>query len=108
MTLLTEQEAMTQRCIGPEGCGVMVGIGEPRVIEHNDGYPEDPAETYHEKYWEKYERRCIGSACKMAWRWSDEYRSSSGGTGSYDFMQAAGYPEPYEQLGYCGIAGRPE
>lgn len=106
--LLTEQEAMTQRCIGPEGCGVMVGIGEPILVERDDIDHEPFRDDDYVKAWAQHERRCIGSACKMAWRWADEYRSSSGGCGSSDFMQAAGYPGPYEQLGYCGIAGRPE
>jgi hypothetical protein len=121
--LITEQEAMAQRCIGPEGCGVMVGIGEPRVIEHNDSPTENPDETYYEKYWTKHERRCIGSACKMAWRWHDPEFETHETFARFppradEGWQPSGPPDKYNtqffsrptpnRRGYCGLAGRPE
>lgn len=87
--LLTEEEAKRQRCIGPVGCGKETGTGAfmPLVDSH-----------------ESYERRCVASGCKMAWRWADP-----------DFMQyeMPGGDVEAEALGgrrrgYCGIAGKPQ
>ena len=65
---MTEEEAKTQECIGPRNCGRVVRTGSL-----------DP---------DNYPRFCIGSACKMAWRWDDD--------GNWTVRR-----------GYCGLAGKP-
>ena len=45
---MTEDEAKTKRCCGPEGCGDSADSGSP--------------------YYDDIGRCCIGSKC-MAWRW---------------------------------------
>jgi hypothetical protein len=99
--LLTEEEAKTKWCPFARVAGTGVAYAS---TPHAEAWP---VTVNRGGQGERDEVCCIASAC-MAWRWADEYRSSSGGCGSSDFLQAAGYPKPYEQLGYCGIAGRPE
>lgn len=48
---MTEDDAKEQDCIGPESCGRQIG----------------PVPDGHR-------RVCIGSACGMAWRWSERMR----------------------------------
>lgn len=91
--LLTEQEAMTQRCIGPEGCG--------RHASELRGEGEHAEFVY-------LDRRCIGSACKMAWRWTNYWQSADGDVAEVNYLEGARRPEPWHRVGYCGIAGRPE
>jgi hypothetical protein len=71
---MTEAEAKTQDCIGPPNCG--------RQEDHTSSgcLPR---------------RLCIGSACKMAWRWEEETYDEKP-TGRYSRVQ-----------GYCGLAGKP-
>lgn len=56
---MTEEQAKTRRCCGPEGCGA---------------YPPTPPNYINEDgeeiaYIPSNERFCIGSAC-MAWQWT--------------------------------------
>jgi hypothetical protein len=107
MTLLTEQEAMTQRCIGPEGCG----LETPDESDPDYGHCVGPCPT---------KRLCIGSACKMAWRWADGDEQTIEQPPKVDMGPGWANCGPVadgdnlwkragsNRLGYCGIAGRPE
>jgi hypothetical protein len=75
---MTEEEAKTTRCCGPEGCGIK-------------------KEPFNDRY-------CIGSAC-MAWRWDD--RIAVDRHSSWVVRDRYGEPEPAKPTGYCGLAGRP-
>jgi hypothetical protein len=63
---MTEEEAKTQMCIGPENCGSDWGHGQGRF--------------------------CVGSACGMAWRWIDAGMEFSGRYASQE--PPAGMPSP--------------
>lgn len=74
--IVTEAQALTLRCCGPEGCG--------------DG----TRETMNAPYL----RRCIASAC-MAWRWATTY------AGKPDGSFYGGSPRDSVTSGFCGYAG---
>lgn len=76
---MTEEEAKTQPCIGPKNCG--------RVVQTGSLDPDN------------FPRFCVGSACKMAWRWEE----GSFGTPRQKWSGKDMVPAE----GYCGLAGRP-
>lgn len=106
---MTEEEAKTQDCIGPEGCGESVldaKVGQAWSL--TQGRP--------------VRRLCKGAACKMAWRWIDpgyDTEYSTGHTGEQP-PDGEGWALRYwdgrvrwarkrpNVDGYCGLAGRPE
>jgi len=87
---MTEEEARKQLCIGPENCGSTKGML----------------------------RYCVGSACKMAWRWIPAEREQCG-YGDQQRPEGEGwYIVPRGSVsrwvrdvppteGYCGLAGKP-
>lgn len=84
---MTEDEAKTKRCCGPDGCG----FTDPRQADCLNG-----------------ERWCIGSEC-VAWRWTDQQTLAD----AQDWIHA----DPTRLLqdfkprnptkGYCGLAAAP-
>jgi len=75
---MTEDEAKTKRCCGPEGCGF---VGNDK------------------------ERYCIGSQC-MAWRWIKIDRDYKFGPAD-DEGKMKVLSSPITEYGYCGLAGKP-
>lgn len=111
---MTEEEAKTKRCCGPEGCGEYV---RPIAYLSEPGGPvvQLPGQP----------RICIGSAC-MAWRHDtttvnpfDEVRAWQRPAGddwylaqehTMDILPLWRRSKPAEQLmphGYCGLAAQP-
>lgn len=81
---MTEDEATSKRCCGPEGCGT---FGNPKENGTCDRY-------------------CIGSAC-MAWRW---FRSPDDAASETEFQKSCSGPDQdkiVEPDGFCGLAGKP-
>ena len=77
---MTEDQAKTKRCCGPEGCGDYI---------HKD--------TSQERY-------CIGSQC-MAWRSTID---AADATTQKEYVELdLLYPGPETISGYCGLAGKP-
>jgi hypothetical protein len=97
---VTEEEANTQQCIGPRNCGRVIGTGSLVPDSH---------------------RVCVGSACKMAWRWIDAGTEWSGTYTERDAPAGEGWEveiRPGDRYGrwvrrkpptqgYCGLAGKP-
>ena len=112
--IVTEEEAKTKRCCGPEGCGSIGRFVPPSLIStmpHGGtfgsgggfGGPGGSSDSGSGQL----RSMCIGSAC-MAWRWYYEpgqsryegvAKSEHGGIGP-----KWGPPNP-EGMGYCGYAG---
>ena len=91
MTLLTEDEAKTKRCCGPEGCG----------YTHTSATSTRAGERY-----------CIASAC-IAWRWGQK-RNPDWKPDHSGMMWPSPHPDdrPATHIrdtehGYCGLSGRP-
>jgi len=82
---VTEDQAKTTRCCGPNGCG--------EVRDDMRGLPDNAP------------RYCIGSAC-MAWRWelTDRGHRVFQTKGLEVLIQEAA---PNKLTGYCGLAGKP-
>lgn len=79
---MTEEQAKTKRCCGPENCG---DVGNPDAT----GYRH---------------RWCNGSAC-MAWRWFQPGHDPDLGRQFPDLMQSD--LNARRDVGYCGRAGKP-
>lgn len=89
---MTEEEAKTKDCCGPDDCG------EHIYETLDDGRVQDTGQRF-----------CAGSQC-MAWRWSDEYKLAADGSmfsASAKEDQIKKGPLTLVQPGYCGIAGQP-
>lgn len=85
MTVLTEDEARTQTCIGPVGCGQLINQMFEVFYDPNYGMQRT------RPILGTGTRLCIGSDCKMAWR-----RVYPSGSDDWEGPR-----------GYCGIAGKP-
>lgn len=71
--IVTEEEAKTKICCGGVGCGQIIMIEGPGLVE------------------DSYERRCIGSAC-MAWRWAPTPALTADRSTTHGYCGKAGRP----------------
>jgi len=78
---VTEEEAKTKRCCGPNGCG--------RLQDDLSGSPDNAP------------RYCIGSAC-MAWRHAPVSFTQVNDNGKTVQIEGRSYTDFY-----CGLAGKP-
>lgn len=85
---MTEEDAKTKFCCGPDGTGT------PRAMSYNA--VKDRMEPVG------HLRMCIGSAC-MAWRTIRAGTGSMTTTGPYSVVSTI----YLEDGGYCGLAGDP-
>ena len=96
--IVSEEEAKTKRCCGPEGCGEREGRPEHKHALRLSAIEVEAATVA------LMPRMCIGSAC-MAWRWAQKPNP--------DFQPMSAWPTlPHANLyledrerGYCGYAG---
>lgn len=119
--MLTEDEAKTKRCCGPEGAGRVEfperQRGAWRDYTPQDGIHVSEIPAYTQLAMRMAPRFCIGSAC-TAWRWNIEHEAWDGAKGPppadwkimrwryrdrHDPMMDV---EVFGPTGYCGIAGR--
>ena len=83
---MTETEAKTKWC--PM---VRIAVGDGDYATANRGWVANPEGLIDTEM-----GRCIGSACMM-WRWIED-----GGANLEQYRNG----EPYQQRGYCGLAGK--
>lgn len=85
--IVTEEEAKSLRCCGPEGCGFIVAAmtGGDVPLLGADG--RDTGKLAYVREGQGV-RMCVGAAC-MAWRWARNLIP----------------PEDGKDRGYCGYAG---
>jgi len=91
---MTEEEAKTKLCCGPQDCGER--MFEDRPI------PLNPNALYMSKYLGRY---CKGSEC-MAWRWNVVKVITETELGK-DMPKSREETVAKEFGGYCGLAGKP-
>lgn len=107
---MTEDEAKTKACCGPEGCGAY----NPENVHITRTFRPDNTSTVSlEGVGPGFQRLCIGSAC-MAWRietperyeereqqWLDAKEDAS--------VQGGAMNEPFQDKpeGWCGLSGDP-
>ena len=85
--IVTEEEAKTKRCCGPEGCGSIGRFAPPQPVPTGVlgvGYSINGPQLLYSM--------CIGSAC-MAWRWFGVVST---------MLVDVNLPPP--KHGYCGYA----
>ena len=87
---MTEEEAKTKQCCGPEGCGQPMAW-EPSQSMGGVGGQMKPMRGF--------KRLCIGSAC-MAWRWDKQEVNLPS-------RPALGENVTTLAIGHCGLAGAP-
>lgn len=88
---MTDDEAKTKRCCGPEGCGTYEGGKPPLYVSDARGGTFLLAGQ---------PRFCIGAAC-MAWR-----TFQTDAITSVDLPSGIAHVEKRDG-GYCGLAGKP-